>query len=250
MSKQFIKEVVLYMITGSCIAIALIVGFRKSTGSVTDKEYNELVNEYNELVEVNSTYESEINRVNKEITDLTDRYNSLVSIYDSTKESRDSLKETAIETGNIPLDQINVPDMKDGVIGWIYIPTCEISAYIKYGSNMKAISNMFVGEFEDTGELGRGNYCVLGHSNENKSYVFSGLERNINVGDPIYIYKDDTLYKFIVGYYRVVTPDNVWILTDTETGLGSCTIMCCTDEGANRFVVFGNYVEKLVINKE
>ena len=212
--------------------------------------YEELANMYNDLAD---DYEKESQaKVNAEsnLTKTTSLYNKLATDYNKAQDEIKTLKEAATEEENSELIEIEVPDIPNDCIGWIYIPTCDVSAYMHYGSTMQAISNKFVGEFEDTGKIGVGNYCVLGHSNEKKKYVFSSLKPNIKIGDPIYVYKDGTIYKFNVGYTRVVDPDNVWILTDTETDQATITIMCCADEGKKRFAVFGNFVasKELSIN--
>lgn len=212
--------------------------------------YEELIDMYNELVDAYEIESKAKEIVESNLSKTTSLYNNLAVDYNKAQDEIKNLKEAATKEENSELIDIDVPDVPSDCVGWIYIPTCDVSAYIHYGSTMKAISNKFVGEFENTGEIGVGNYCVLGHSNEKKKYVFSSLKPNIQVGDPIYIYKNGTVYKFNVGYTRVVDPDNVWILTPTETEQATITIMCCADEGKKRFVVFGNFVasKQLAIN--
>lgn len=177
----------------------------------------------------------------------TNLYNDLANDFNNAQSEITEYK-TIVEDTAINEDiEVAVPDLPNGAIGWVYIPSCDVSAFMHYGSTMQAIANKYVGEFEDTGEIGVGNYCILGHSNEKKKYVFSPLKENIKVGDAIYIYKDKTVYKFSVGYCRVVDPDNVWILDDTGMEFPTLTIMCCSDSGQRRFVVFANFVSKKVV---
>ena len=138
-------------------------------------------------------------------------------------------------------DELVIPEIPDDCIGYLSIPSCGISGFIRYGSTMESISNGHVGEFEDTGEIGVDNYCILGHAREGKdSLVFTDLEPNISTGDLIYVVKDSRLYTFQTGYYRVIEPEDVWILD--RTGYPGITIMCCTNQGKQRFVVFGGLV--------
>lgn len=142
-----------------------------------------------------------------------------------------------------------IPEIPEDCIAYLYIPSCSISAFIRYGSTMEAISNGHVGEFENTGEIGVDNYCILGHARDGKdNLVFTGMEKQISFGDDIYVVKDNILYTFKVGHYRVVNPDGVWILS--KTGYPCITIMCCTNKGAQRFVVFGNLVESRILSDD
>lgn len=244
-------ERALKLLSGISIALILSLGVnvfqavtKVSKGPEREYTYDELADMYNTLAD---DYEKESQAkadVEDNLSKTTSMYNKLADDYNKAQNEIKKLKETAIEDPNSELIDIEVPTIPADCVGWIYIPTCDVSAYMHYGSTMAAISNKFVGEFEDTGEIGVGNYCVLGHSNEKKKYVFSSLKPNIKIGDPIYVYKEGTIYKFNVGYTRVVEPTNVWILTDTETDQATITVMCCADEGTKRFVVFGNFVAK------
>lgn len=164
---------------------------------------------------------------------------------ESTEIESESI-EIQTENSNIEFD---IPEIPDDCIGYVYIPSCNVSAFIRYGSTMEAISNKHVGEFEVSGEIGVDNYCILGHARKNRDdLVFSSLEPNISVGDTIYIVKDNYLYTFKAGHYRIVEPEDVWIVN--KTGYPCITIMCCTNYGKQRFVVFGNLVDKMQLDKE
>lgn len=210
----------------------------------TGYSYDELIEAYNNLA---SDYENESaarESAEASLEKTTTMYNSLATDYNKAQDKLKEYKTLTASNGNDTEIDVEVPTLPKGAIGWIYIPSCDVSAFMHYGSTMEAIANKYVGEFEDTGEIGVGNYCVLGHSNERKKYIFSDLAPKIKVGDAVYVYKEGTIYKFEVGYFRVVDPDNVWILTPTDTEQATITIMCCADSGQRRFVVFGNFVSK------
>ena len=132
-----------------------------------------------------------------------------------------------------------LPDygIAEGFIGFLFIPTCDIEAYIKYGSSMNVLKDNTVGEFECAENIGVGNYSLLGHSNEVKDYVFSTLEPNIEIGDSVYVVKNKFIYEFIVDSTDIVEPEDVWILEHSDEPV--ITIMCCTENGNKRFVVKG-----------
>lgn len=236
-------SILLIISLGVNIFLASTGGFQKK-GEYT---YDEVIEMYDTLAE---EYEAESKaRADAEasLEKTTTLYNELADSFNDAQAEVKEYKEIAESVAVDDSIDVTVPDLPSGAIGWVYIPSCDVSAFMHYGSTMQAIANKYVGEFEDTGEIGVGNYCILGHSNEKKKYVFSPLKENINIGDSIYIYKDKTVYKFSVGYYRVVDPDNVWILDDTGMELPTCTIMCCSDSGQRRFVVFANFVSKKVV---
>lgn len=227
---------------GANVFLVLAGGLPKKNGYT----YNEVVEMYDALAD-DYEKESEARATAEASYEITiNMYNDLAKEFNDTQDELKEYKDIAETVGTNETITIDIPDLPAGSIGWVYIPSCDVSAFMHYGSTMKAIANKYIGEFENTGEIGVGNYCILGHSNEKKNYVFSPLKQNIKIGDSIYIYKDGTIYKFAVGYFRVVDPDNVWILEDTDTP--TVTIMCCSDNGERRFVVFGNFISKKEVN--
>lgn len=209
--------------------------------------YDEVVDMYDNLADEFEAESAARADAEASLEETMNLYNSLVDDYNAAQEELGEYKTLVDSVGVDEEIDIEIPELPKGAIGYVYIPSCDVSAFMHHGSTMQAIANKYVGEFEDTGQIGVGNYCILGHSNEKKKYVFSSLKDNINVGDSVYIYKDGTVYKFAVGYYRVVDPDNVWILTETDTDKATCTIMCCASSGERRFAVFCNLVSKKVV---
>lgn len=208
--------------------------------SVNNK-YNNLAEMYNEEIKLKADYQY----ANDEgtVAYWKNKYNEAAALYNATWDEMNAYREIAERTSMSSFIDIDIPEMESDAIGYIYIPTCNIQGFIRYGSTAEAISNFHVGEFEDSEDIGIGNYSLCGHANELKKYVFSPLY-DIEIGDPIYIYKDNTIYKFSADYIRTVEPEETWILNHTDTP--TCTLMCCVDEGKNRFVVFGN----LLMSKE
>ena len=220
-----------------------------SAGVVIGKEledstddYNKLAVEYNQLVEMYDTIKVDYDKTSTEYEDVLNKYNELQSMYNLQTDELSAYKEISARSASSSYMDIDIPTIPTDCLGYMYIPTCEVSAFIRYGSTPEAISNYHIGEFEVSEEIGVGNYSVCGHASAQKQLIFSKLE-NISVGDPIYIYKDGTLYKFSADYMRDVDPDDTWIVESTGTDNPTCTVMCCTDSGERRFVVFGNLVK-------
>lgn len=130
---------------------------------------------------------------------------------------------------------------KDGV-GALHIPSCGVNAIIRYGTTEWAFADKHVGEYKGSGDIGEGNYVLLGHARAGKDYVFTNLESTISIGDSVYVQKNGTLYHFRVFSTEVVTPDATYVMDDN--GDPECTLICCTDNGVNRFVVYCEYVDE------
>ena len=155
--------------------------------------------------------------------------------------------EVKTEVSISDLDVIELPEFspQKDTIGNLWIPTCNIVANIRYGSTMEAVANKNIGEFECSDPIGKGNYSILGHSNEIKDYILSTLEPNIQIGDSVYVIKDNILFTFEVYETMIVESTDTWILKSTKEPI--ITIMCCTNNGEQRFVVRGILKTETVI---
>ncbi|MDE5583605.1 MAG: class D sortase [Ruminococcus sp.] len=118
----------------------------------------------------------------------------------------------------------------------IEIPDLKIKAPVLEGTDNKTLS-IAVGHFEDTGEIGSGNYCIAGHSSTIYKEYFNNL-KNIEIGMKINLYdKNKNLYEYSVTENFIVNPEDVWILDDY--GDNRVTVVTCTDDGTQRQVVVG-----------
>lgn len=180
--------------------------------------------------------------LNNAYNEITLRLENTVRENETLKSDIDKLSNTNkallenLESSNTK-SAIELPDFSipSDCIGFLYIPSCDIQAYIRYGSSLDVISDMHVGEFECAQEIGVGNYSLLGHSNETKQYVFSSLQPNIKIGDDIFVVKNNKTYRFEVDGRAVVDANDVWVLEKSVSP--RLTIVCCTNNGTQRFVV-------------
>lgn len=93
------------------------------------------------------------------------------------------------------------------------------------------------GHFENTGDVGKGNYCIAGHSSVIYKEFFNNL-KNVQLGMEIDLYdKSKNCCTYVVTDSFIVDPDETWILNDF--GDIRVTIVTCTDDGAQRQVVVG-----------
>jgi LPXTG-site transpeptidase (sortase) family protein len=123
----------------------------------------------------------------------------------------------------------------------IEISDVNIKAPVLEGTDNETLSKA-VGHFIGTGGLGEGNYCVAGHSSTIYKEYFNNL-KNTETGMTINLYdKEKNCYSYIVSESFVVEPNEVWILENF--GDDRITLVTCTDDGLQRFIVVGKYMHK------
>lgn len=187
---------------------------------------------------------------------LNSRYSNKEAGVEYVQTEKEAAEDNKTTEDEVPektqeeVEDVQVPgfNIDDDCEEMLWIPSCNILSHIRYGSDMSAIRDEHVGVFECSGDIGVGNYALLGHSNEEKKFVFSGMENTIEVGDDVYVLFEDEYYLFSVCETIIVNPDDVWILEEQDKPM--LTIMCCTNHGSQRFVVFCDFVDKYKIDKE
>ncbi len=124
--------------------------------------------------------------------------------------------------------------MRDNPV--VEIADLNIKAPILEGTDNSTLSKA-AGHFIGTGELGKGNYCIAGHSSTLYKEYFNNL-KSIEIGMKIKLYdiKKDS-FEYTVKETFIVEPSETWVLNDY--GDDRVTIITCTDEGTQRLVVIG-----------
>lgn len=118
----------------------------------------------------------------------------------------------------------------------IEIPELNIKAPVLEGVGNNVLRQA-AGHFENTGDVGKGNYCIAGHSSVIYKEFFNNL-KNVQTGMEIQLYdKSKNCCTYIVTDSFIVNPDETWILNDFKDV--RVTIVTCTDDGTQRQVVVG-----------
>lgn len=118
----------------------------------------------------------------------------------------------------------------------VEIPELNIKAPVLEGVGNNVLQQA-AGHFEDTGGVGKGNYCIAGHSSVIYKEFFNDL-KDARIGMKINLYdKSKNCYTYVVTDLFIVDPDETWILNDFEDV--RVTIVTCTDDGTQRQVVVG-----------
>ncbi|MBQ1463842.1 MAG: sortase [Ruminococcus sp.] len=118
----------------------------------------------------------------------------------------------------------------------IEIADIHIKAPILEGTGQDILAKA-AGHFENTGDFGKGNYCIAGHSSVLYKEYFNNLKR-AEKGMEIVLYDTEkTPYSYIISDISIVEPSDTWILDDF--GDNRVTIVTCTDDGTQRLIVTG-----------
>lgn len=122
----------------------------------------------------------------------------------------------------------------------IEISALKIKAPVLEGTDNDVLS-MAAGHFPGTGDFGKGNYCIAGHSSTLYKEYFNNLKQ-VKPGMTITLYdKEKNRYCYTVTECIVVEPNETWVLNDF--GDNRVTLITCTDDGTQRYVVTGLYTE-------
>ena len=120
----------------------------------------------------------------------------------------------------------------------VEIKSVDIKAPILEGTDNKTLSKA-AGHFTGTGDFGKGNYCIAGHSSTIYKEYFNSLHK-VKIGDKIILYdKNKKEYVYTTTEKIIVDPNETWILNDF--GDNRITIITCTDDGTQRQVIIGQY---------
>lgn len=149
---------------------------------------------------------------------------SILSVYEFRKISRELYRQKL---------------MKENIV--IEILTLDIKAPVLEGTDDDILS-VAVGHFTNTGDIGKGNYCIAGHSSIIYNEYFNNL-KNIKISSDINLYdKNKKCFTYVVTETFIVEPDETWILKDF--GDNRVTLVTCTDDGTQRQIVVGKLKEK------
>ena len=123
----------------------------------------------------------------------------------------------------------------------VEIADIHIKAPILEGTGQDILAKA-AGHFENTGDIGKGNYCIAGHSSVLYKEYFNNLKQ-AEKGMEIVIYDTSkNPYSYIISDISIVEPSETWILDDF--GDNRVTIVTCTDDGTQRLIVTGKLKEQ------
>ena len=121
------------------------------------------------------------------------------------------------------------------------IPELHIKAPVLEGTDNEVLS-VAAGHFPDTGAVGKGNYCLAGHSSTIYACIFDNL-KNAESGMSMYLYDtNENCWTYTITESFIINPNDTWVLDDF--GDDRMTVITCTDDGTQRQVVVGSLTEQ------
>lgn len=207
-----IKKITPYILILSGFTIIIIVSYLKIS---TTHYQNKLVEQYDEYI-------SQLNidkNIEKEHRDLSID-DGIISETQESGGYEEAFQEEEKEKN--PVDKYLQGKELSGVIE---IPKLGVVAAILEGTDDTALKYT-VGHYPGTANPGeKGNYVLLGHRNYVYGHYFRRIDE-LNPGDEVIIKKDLETYTYLVSESFVVSPEEVWVLEDTEETV--LTMITCT----------------------
>lgn len=114
------------------------------------------------------------------------------------------------------------------------IPDLNIKAPVLEGTDNDVLRKG-VGHFPGTGDLGKGNYCIAGHSSPIYVEYFNNL-KDAKEGMILTLTSlDGKTYYYTISETFIVEIPETWILDDFKDD--RVTLVTCTDDGSQRRII-------------
>lgn len=148
-----------------------------------------------------------------------------------------------IDATTVFKDNINPNDLP--TIGGIAIPSVDLNLPINKGT---ANEGMYygAGTMSPNQEMGESNYVLASHHSSNPKLLFAPL-MEVSYGDKIYLTDLEHIFVYEVDYIEVVSPYYVEVTYPTEQPI--VTLITCTYDLENRFIVRGSLKEAVSMNQ-
>lgn len=158
--------------------------------------------------------------------------------YDTYKRQQDSLESFKnLNSYDEDDEQVEIENNVDKPMAVLNIPKINLEIAVVEGVEKENIKYL-VGHFKDSvmpGEVG--NLCIAGHRTSNYGQPFKEIDKLKNGDEIIFTYKNKE-YIYLVNSSFVVTPDETYILDNTENE-SIVTIVTCTLDSKNRLIIRG-----------
>ncbi|MDF2949509.1 MAG: hypothetical protein K0R07_1544 [Sedimentibacter sp.] len=202
------------------------------------EEYNMYVNTLKSM-EV-SEISSETMKAEQEYDSGTETKNPDILIQETVNDESDNKEEQVTKNESADNEKIKSDYEKffenKVISGLVEIPRLKVSAAILEGTDDSALKYA-IGHYPGLGKIGeQGNYVLLGHRNYVYGHFFRNLDK-LKVGDEVIIQKDTETYTYVVYESFVVSPEEVWVLEQTQDAI--ITLITCTP--------VGTYTDRLIV---
>lgn len=146
---------------------------------------------------------------------------------------------TDIESGEADLD----------VLGAVAIPDANLNtAVIKGMSDVAMVSG--AGTMFPDQVMGQGNYTLASHHiSYGTDILLNNISDSVTVGDKIYLTDLTNVYVYETFFVEAVNPDQVQYISQEVTGNPIITLMTCTADLTQRWIVQGNLTETVAFGE-
>lgn len=146
---------------------------------------------------------------------------------------------TDIESGEADLD----------VLGAVAIPDANLNtAIIKGMSDVAMVSG--AGTMFPDQVMGQGNYTLASHHiGYGTDILLNNISDSVTVGDKIYLTDLTNVYVYETFFVEAVNPDQVQYISQEVTGNPIITLMTCTADLTQRWIVQGNLTETVAFGE-
>ena len=146
---------------------------------------------------------------------------------------------TDIESGEADLD----------VLGAVAIPDANLNtAVIKGMSDVAMVSG--AGTMFPDQVMGQGNYTLASHHiGYGTDILLNNISDSVTVGDKIYLTDLTNVYVYETYFVEAVNPDQVQYISQEVTGNPIITLMTCTADLTQRWIVQGNLTETVAFGE-
>lgn len=146
---------------------------------------------------------------------------------------------TDIESGEADLD----------VLGAVAIPDANLNtAVIKGMSDVAMVSG--AGTMFPDQVMGQGNYTLASHHiGYGTDILLNNISDSVTVGDKIYLTDLTNVYVYETFFVEAVNPDQVQYISQEVTGNPIITLMTCTADLTQRWIVQGNLTETVAFGE-
>lgn len=144
-----------------------------------------------------------------------------------------------IESGEADLD----------VLGAVAIPDANLNtAVIKGMSDIAMVSG--AGTMFPDQVMGQGNYTLASHHiGYGTDILLNNISDSVTVGDKIYLTDLTNVYVYETFFVEAVNPDQVQYISQEVTGNPIITLMTCTADLTQRWIVQGNLTETVAFGE-
>ena len=155
---------------------------------------------------------------------------------------------TAAEVNQVRTD-IELGEADFDILGAVAIPNANLNTAVIKGLSDAAMVSGAGTMFPDQ-VMGQGNYTLASHHiGYGTDILLNNISDSVTVGDKIYLTDLTNVYVYETFFVEAVNPDQVQYISQEMTGDPIVTLMTCTADLTQRWIVQGNLTETVAFGE-